>query len=149
MEFLVGNPIHVYGVIYRMVEKLPSVISGLQDCGMKEEVELVRTNILEKSKVTEADLVGAMQSLLRIQFTYSLDPVELSQGLIGGHQTQARLSLRECSDGARHPINEMFINILFGFRMKVQGFDAPIELVLAIGPLGTKSSILYNARMIR
>ena len=35
-----------------------------------EEVELVRKNILEAGEVTEADLVGAMQSLLRIQFTY-------------------------------------------------------------------------------
>ena len=99
MEYLVGNPIHVYGVIYRIIRKLPPVIDGLKECGLEEEVELVRQSVLEKTKVTEGDLVGAMQSLLRIQFTYSLDPVQLSRGLIGGHQTKARLSLRKWSDG--------------------------------------------------
>ena len=99
MKALVGNPIHVYGVIYRLVKKLPLVIEGLKECNMKEEQELVQRSILGKTKVTEADLVGAMQSLLRIQFTYSLDPVELSHGLIGGHQSKARLSLRKWSEG--------------------------------------------------
>ena len=70
MDLLVGNPIHVYSVIYRIIEKLPPVIAALQDCEMKEEVELVRQNILEAGDVTEGDLVGAMQSLIRIQFTY-------------------------------------------------------------------------------
>ena len=70
MDHLVANPIHVYSVIYRIINKLPPVIAALQDCEMKEEVELVRQNILEAGAVTEADLVGAMQSLLRIQFTY-------------------------------------------------------------------------------
>ena len=120
MDHLVANPIHVYSVIYRIINKLPPVIAALQDCEMKEEVELVRQNILEAGEVTEADLVGAMQSLLRIQFTYrsisqlyfiimyllsffsfqtSLDPVDLSSGLIGNHQTKARLSLRKGSHG--------------------------------------------------
>ena len=70
MVHLVGNPLHVYGVIYRIIRKLPPVIGALQDCQMKEEVELVRKNILQAGKVAEADLVGAMQSLIRIQFTY-------------------------------------------------------------------------------
>ena len=95
MKHLVGNPIHVYGVIYRFIKKLPSVAEELRQCNMKEEEELLRKSILDKTKVTESDLVGAMQSLLRIQFTYSLDPVDLSRGLIGGHQTKARLSLRK------------------------------------------------------
>ena len=70
MVQLVGNPLHVYSVIYRIIKKLPSVMAALQECQMTEEVELVRKNILEAGEVTEADLVGAMQSLLRIQFTY-------------------------------------------------------------------------------
>ena len=70
MVHLVGNPLHVYSVIYRIIKKLPPVISALEDCQMQEEVELVRKNILEPGEATEADLVGAMQSLLRIQFTY-------------------------------------------------------------------------------
>ena len=70
MVHLVGNPLHVYGVIYRIIRKLPPVTGALQDCQMKEEVELVRKNILQAGEVTEADLVGAMQSLIRIQFTY-------------------------------------------------------------------------------
>ena len=106
MEYLVGNPIHVYGVIYRIIRKLPPVIDGLKKCGLEEEVELVRQSVLEKTKVTEGDLVGAMQSLLRIQFTYSLDPVQLSRGLIGGHQTKARLSLRKLSDGTGQSPNQ-------------------------------------------
>ena len=70
MVHLVGNPLHVYSVIHRIIRKLPPVIAALEDCQMTEEVELVRKNILQAGEVTEADLVGAMQSLIRIQFTY-------------------------------------------------------------------------------
>ena len=68
------NTLHLAAISWteKIIKKLPSVMAALQECQMTEEVELVRKNILEAGEVTEADLVGAMQSLLRIQFTYRL-----------------------------------------------------------------------------
>ena len=58
MKNLVGNPLHVYSLIYRILKTLPEVITSLKQCSMRAEAERVE-NILRKVKVTEEDLVGA------------------------------------------------------------------------------------------
>ena len=68
MEKLVGNPIHVFNLIHRIVKTLLPVLASLKSCHRK--TEMVEKSILGDLKVSEADLVGAMQSLMRIQFIY-------------------------------------------------------------------------------
>ena len=71
METLVGNPVHVVSLIYRMMRKLPRVLQSLTHCNRRTEVEFV-TKLMKNVEVTEDDLVGGMLSLLRIQYTYRL-----------------------------------------------------------------------------
>ena len=105
-----GNPVHVVSLVYRVRRILPGVLASLSQCDMPREVEFVK-KIMQNVNVTEDDLVGVMKSLLRIQYTYrlylyyydgnflnensSFDPLDLSNGLIGDQQTEARLSFRK------------------------------------------------------
>ena len=42
------------------------------------------------------DLKGAIHGLLRIQYTYRLEAVDVAKGLLRGRQTLARLSPEDC-----------------------------------------------------
>jgi hypothetical protein len=42
------------------------------------------------------DYSGAIQGLLRVQYTYKLNPVDLANGLIKNRQTLAKLSSEDC-----------------------------------------------------
>ena len=44
METLVGNPVHVVSLVYRMMRTLPRVLQSLSNCNMRTEVEFVPAN---------------------------------------------------------------------------------------------------------
>ena len=67
LERLVGNPVHVFNLMERLVLLLPQILQGLTDFE-REEI----TEILAKLPATpnESDVEGAMQALVRVQFAY-------------------------------------------------------------------------------
>ena len=85
-------------------------------------LELVKTETLGSSFPTEADLVGMAVSLNRIQSIYLLDVRDLSQGIIRGRPTPAKLTREE---------------LLFLARDRMEGglklrLGMPIEYALAV-----------------
>ena len=71
MASLVSNPIHVYNLIYRIIKLLPGVIKSLDDCDLKDiAVHIERMFFDGEEEITKFDLIGSMESLLRIQHTY-------------------------------------------------------------------------------
>ena len=67
LERLVGNPVHVFNLMERLVLLLPQILQGMTD-SEREEI----TEILAKLPATlnESDVEGAMQALIRVQFVY-------------------------------------------------------------------------------
>ena len=67
LERLVGNPVHVFNLMERLVLLLPQILQGMTD-SEREEI----TEILAKLPATlnETDVEGAMQALVRVQFAY-------------------------------------------------------------------------------
>ena len=67
LERLVGNPVHVFNLMERLVLLLPQILQGMTDSEMEEITE-----ILAKLPATlnESDVEGAMQALVRVQFAY-------------------------------------------------------------------------------
>ena len=67
LERLVGNPVHVFNLMERLVLLLPQILQGMTD-SEREEI----TEILAKLPATlnESDVEGAMQALVRVQFAY-------------------------------------------------------------------------------
>ena len=67
LERLVGNPVHVFNLMERLVLLLPQILQGMTDSEMEEITE-----ILAKlpGKPDESDVEGAMQALVRVQFAY-------------------------------------------------------------------------------
>ena len=67
LERLVGNPVHVFNLMERLVLLLPQILQGMTD-SEREEI----TEILAKlpGKPDESDVEGAMQALVRVQFAY-------------------------------------------------------------------------------
>ena len=63
MADLVANPLHVLGLVHRMVELLPGVITSLETCDLGEEARLVRG-------LLQGGLSGAIRAVTRIQFVY-------------------------------------------------------------------------------
>ena len=93
MEKLVANPLHNTALLYRTVRLVPGVLESLESCQLSEEAGMVREMFTGgEFTVVEEDLSGSMDSLLRIQFTYRLDPLDLTRGLVQSTQTEARLS---------------------------------------------------------
>ena len=71
MSALVGNPLHVLGLVHRLVTLLPGVITSLETCGLAEEARLVRGMFLGgRDKMESGDLSGAISAVTRIQFVY-------------------------------------------------------------------------------
>ena len=94
LERLVGNPVHVYTLLDRLVNILPRVQAELS-----EELDSMIEDILEGLQFPDdSDIEGACQALVRIQFAYRLDPVSMSRGHLHGTETQARLSPRQMMD---------------------------------------------------
>ena len=71
MAALVASPLHVLGLLHRLVELLPGVITSLESCGLAEEAGLVtRMFYRGRDRADSQDLSGAIAALLRIQFVY-------------------------------------------------------------------------------
>ena len=71
MASLVSNPIHVYSLIYRIIKQLPGVIKSLDDCDLKDEAFHIESMFFDgDDEISKFDLLGSMESLLRIQHTY-------------------------------------------------------------------------------
>jgi len=98
MRELVGNPIHSYTLLRRLVVLVPRVLEEIR--GPKKEVirDLVWRIIGQREfdwVPTDADVEGASQSLARLQFAYRLDPTEIAFGKLREIQTEARLSVMD------------------------------------------------------
>jgi hypothetical protein len=105
MDKLVGNPVHVYTLLYRYVVLLPRIQEKLTT-ELRGFIESIITNQNGQAP-TWLDLDGAALSLARIQFTYKLDPQDISKGIINGIQTEARLNSDELVDIAERRISGM------------------------------------------
>ena len=67
LEKLVGNPVHVFNLMDRLVTLLPRIVEGLTE----EEVEEIEDSLSHLTvKPDESDVEGAMQALIRVQFAY-------------------------------------------------------------------------------
>ena len=67
LERLVGNPVHVFNLMERLVLLLPNIVQGMTDVD-REEMESSLAKLPEKPD--ESDVEGAMQALIRVQFAY-------------------------------------------------------------------------------
>ena len=110
LERLVGNPVHLYCLVERMVTQLPSIRKKLSEQPKTANIAEGIGKLLEKvDMVMEQDLVGVTQALARIQFAYRwdmqcvtmitlnhqicrLDPVDLASGVLMTVSTSARLT---------------------------------------------------------
>ena len=71
MASLVSNPVHVYSLTFRIINMLPRVIKSLDECDLKDEAYLIESMFFDgDDEITKFDLLGSMESLLRIQHTY-------------------------------------------------------------------------------
>ena len=67
LEKLVGNPVHVFNLMDRLVVLLPTIVEGMTDSD-REEIEESLASLT--SQPDESDVEGAMQALIRVQFAY-------------------------------------------------------------------------------
>ena len=66
LEELVGNPVHVYTLLDRLVNMLPWVRAGLSK-ELDTEIEEIMASL---QLPDDSDMEGACQALVRIQFAY-------------------------------------------------------------------------------
>jgi len=93
---LVGNPIHLYSLLDRLVVLLPVLRKELLEQNRTAMIDERIGSIIEEVEMpTDIDLQGAIQSIARIQFAYRLDPVDMAEGIIQEVQTEGRLSVRQ------------------------------------------------------
>ena len=93
---LVGNPIHVYSLMDRLVMQLPVLRRELaNNLGPVDITENIGTLIDATEMPDENDLEGVTQAIGRIQFVYRLDPVEMARGKIKDVQTKGKLSAKQ------------------------------------------------------
>lgn len=103
---LVGNPIHVYSLMDRLVTQLSVLRKGLSDQHRTATIEERIGSIVDEMEMPELnDLEGATQAIARIQFAYQLDPVEMADGQIKGVKTEAKLSVRQMMNIAESRIS--------------------------------------------
>jgi len=103
---LVGNPIHMYSLMDRLVIQLPLLRTELLDhLGSVDIRERFLTHIESIRMPNENDLEVVTQAIARIQFAYRLDPVEMAEGKIQEVQTKGRLSVRQMMNIAEKRIS--------------------------------------------
>ena len=108
---LVGNAIHVYLLMRRLVDYLPHALESKE---IQEEAQLDDyVKEISELKATlkvpnENDLQLSMLSLARIQHIYQLPVQDLSTGLIGSRQTLANLHSYDCQEIAESRISQKF-----------------------------------------
>ena len=127
MVDLVGNPLHMYSLLDRLVKILPVIRKELLEQNTTAMIDEGLASIVEEVEMpTENDFQGTIQSIARIQFTYQLDPVDMAEGIIQGVYTEGRLSVRQMM-----MIAESRIGGLYPLRT-VTGTLLPKEYALAI-----------------
>ena len=67
LERLVGNPVHVFNLMERLVLLLPQILQGMMD-SEREEIAIILAKL--PATPNESDVEGAMQALVRVQFAY-------------------------------------------------------------------------------
>ena len=67
LEKLVGNPVHVFNLMDRLVTLLPKIVEGMTDSDQAEIAESLASLDIQPD---ESDVEGAMQALIRVQFAY-------------------------------------------------------------------------------
>ena len=71
LEILVGNPVHLYSLVERLVRQLPAIRKTLaEDMKTADIAEGINKMLENVDLVWEEDLVGVTQALARIQFAY-------------------------------------------------------------------------------
>ena len=71
LERLVGNPVHLYCLVERLVRQLPAIRKTLaEDMKTADIAEGINKMLENVDLVWEEDLVGVTQALARIQFAY-------------------------------------------------------------------------------
>ena len=71
LERLVGNPVHLYCLVERLVRQLPAIRKTLaEDMKTADIAEGINKMLENVDMVGEEDLVGVTQALARIQFAY-------------------------------------------------------------------------------
>ena len=71
LERLVGNPVHLYSLVERLVRQLPAIRKTLAEDEKTADIAEGINKMLENvDLVWEEDLVGVTQALARIQFAY-------------------------------------------------------------------------------
>ena len=68
MELLVGNPVHVYTLLDRLVRGLPGLLAGVSS-QLGERINLV-TGAGHLAQLGLGDVEAAGQALVRVQFAY-------------------------------------------------------------------------------
>jgi hypothetical protein len=103
---LVGNPIHVYSLMDRLVMQLPLLRKELAGQHRTAAIEESIGSLVEEMEMPdENDLEGVTQAIARIQFAYRLDPVELANGKIKEVQTEGKLSVKQMMNIAERRIS--------------------------------------------
>ena len=101
-----GNPIHVYSLMDRLVMQLPVLRKELAVQDRTAAIAEGIGELVEKMEMPEEnDLEGVTQAIARIQFAYQLDPVEMVRGKIKGVQTEGRLSVEQMMNIAKRRIS--------------------------------------------
>ena len=84
LEKLVGNPVHLYCLVHRMVKQLPSIRKLLADDPKTASMAEAMNKMLDQVEmVGEQDMVLVTQALARIQFAYrqGITNISKSQGI--------------------------------------------------------------------
>jgi len=118
LEDLVGNPLHVYSLVDRLVVQLPELRKKLVKENKTNDLDVLIEKTFEKVEMPAMeDLEEATQAIARIQFVYRLDPVEMAEGIIKGVKTEGKLTVRQMMmiasnrlSGAAKPIRPDLLN---------------------------------------
>ncbi|XP_076818288.1 prolyl 4-hydroxylase subunit alpha-1-like [Clavelina lepadiformis] len=97
-EYL-GHPVNQY----RLVKRLASEWSEMEDLVMEDVTPLFLTNLSTKRAnfPNEDDVKGSAQAIIRLQETYRLKTHDLVQGIIKGIQANQSLTADDCYDIGR------------------------------------------------
>lgn len=95
LENLVGNPVHVMCLLDRLVYILPKLLQEELGLSADNMANFMRMLGKEEDLPKEGDVDAAVLALVRIQFVYKLDPLDIAQGILMGTDSKAKLSRRQ------------------------------------------------------
>ena len=93
MHKLTSNPIHVYKLVKRLTQKFPFLLTEIDKLELDKDI-ILKAKKLENDEYFPSidDFYGSAISLLRIQYTYNLNPIDIANGKLREIQSAARLS---------------------------------------------------------